>query len=158
MQRLTLAALVEQVGASAGDAGRSLVAAVAQWLHARREHLALEAVASAGLVAVTLTLQVRGRVSLLVAAERSGLPGQWTWKVDEAEFPFVWLQLRDEPQADPYVVCTLDYACAGQRLHDPTGADGVALFAATVGDLAEVRAKMADGRVRTLAAGDVAWR
>jgi hypothetical protein len=162
MQRLPFSALVESLAASQPETGKSddardLAHHVAAWLHDHRNRIVLEAVASAGLEAVTVTLQMKQRVSLLVAGERHGFPGTWTWKVDEAVLPFVWLLVRDEDQPGPYVFCTLDYAVAGRSVALRSGETGTAQFSALIGGRGDVRVQLADGRTVTAAVEDVNW-
>jgi hypothetical protein len=155
--RFTLAELVDRL-ADGSPRDRGLVQRVCECLELFAAFLELEGTTAHGLIDVVVTLQVRDGVSLLVTARHPDLPGEWTWKVKESEFPEVWFHRHREAVTEACVFCVLDFDVAGRRVLLPTGDPGTATARSIVGGVEHVRVRLTDGSVHTFAVADVVYR
>lgn len=155
-ERFSLAELVDWLALD-GPRDRGLVLRTVAWLHENAEHMLIEAAATAGLRDVAATLQIQEHVSWVVTGTRDDQPGEWHWKVAEADFPEVWLRLREEKMTDPTMFCALDLTPAGRPVLLPTGDRGTAVAAVLVAGSQQLRVRLPTGRVHTFPRDDVAF-
>ncbi len=156
-QTVPLSALIDRL---AGDGPRDalFVRAFTAWLHEHASRLRLVVVEELKLRDVVVTFKMKDRVRLIITGYPTDLPGDVTVTVDEREFPFVEVTVAAGPCADPYEICTLDYAPAGRGVRVTSGAhegaQGALVVAATIGGRQENRVRLASGEIVTLS-GDV---
>lgn len=154
--RFTLAELVDRL-ADGSPRDRRLVQRVCECLELFAAFLELEGTTAQGLIDVVATLQVRDGVSLLVTARHPDLPGEWTWKVKEGDFPDVWFHRHPEAVTEACLFCVLDFDVAGRKVLLPTGDPGTATARSIVGGVEHVRVRLTDGSVYTFASADVVF-
>lgn len=157
VERFHFAELVDWLALPEGPRDRALLRRVAVWCSEHGPQLRMEAVESSALQDVVVTLRAEDRVSLVVTGNRADLPGEWTWKVPERDLPEVWLRLREEPLAEPYEFCVLDYVVAGRQVLLPTGDTGTVVVGAFISGVERIRVRLADGAVHSFPAADVVW-
>jgi hypothetical protein len=152
-ERFSLAELVDWLALD-GPRDVSLVLRTIDWLEERRDHIDVEGVTSAAWQDAVLTLQVDGQVSAVLTGHRADLPGEWTWKVREADFPGLMMRWR-EHVAEPVSFCALDLSVRGQTVLLPTGDRAIAQAAVMVGRQWLLRVRCGDGQVRSVPRHDV---
>ena len=112
--RMTLSklamALMEKHG---GDRGRDFVREFSAWFQSKAAWITLEPVERLGLKDVAVTLSMRERVTLVAVGYADNVPGEVSIRVDERDFPMVWLRLERDERPAPYSFCTLDYLPRG---------------------------------------------
>jgi hypothetical protein len=115
-----------------------------------------------GLRDVVLTFQMKEEVKLVITGNSKwDFPGEIAVTVREREFPFVEIELTEQPQVTPYEVCTLDYEFSGRTVSITTGPHagehGTLVVAATIGDCQQNRIRLESGQVITMDGDDLDW-
>jgi hypothetical protein len=139
---------------------RAFVRRISGWLQERAQRIELDVVSHLGLQGVVLTFAMKERVGLVVTGLPPGdLPGEVTLTLAESDFPHVGLRVHASAVADPYEVCTMDYAFAGTRVRvlagRRSGDEGSMIVASTIGLAQSCRVRMDSGEVIALGFADV---
>ena len=135
--------------AGEGPRDEAFVRALSHWLHGRADRISLALVERLALRDVVVTFKMQRRVRLLITGYLpDDLPGEVTVTVDERDFTDVLVSVSDEPRADPYEFCTLDYSLAGRRVGitdgPRAGATGKLVVSATLSGREEHRVQLDD--------------
>lgn len=154
-EHFSLAELVDWLALPEGPRDRALVLRTVGWLHEHRDHLELQTPVQCAWHDVLLTLQVQEQVSAVLTGRRDDVPGEWTWKVAQRDFPDVWLYLRAEPVPEPAGYAAVDYAVQGRPVQLPTGDTAVAQASLLIEGEQKLRVRNAAGQLRVFERGDV---
>jgi len=112
---LSLAALIERLGAGVDRFDEAFARHVADRLHARADHVRVPAVDAIGLEDVVFTLSMDRFMRLIVTGNLPGVHAQVTLRWEEADFPALPVALSADPAAGAYTFATLDFSVRGRK-------------------------------------------
>lgn len=153
-EHFSLAELVDWL-AMDGPRDLSLVLRTVDWLQEHSGHIEVDGLAQVAWQDAVMTLQVDGQVAAVLTGRRADLPGEWTWKVKEADFPGLMLRWREQWIDEPVSFCALDASVRGKAVLLPTGDRAIAQAVLLVDRKWLIRVRGVDGQMRSLPRQDV---
>ncbi|MFO0747035.1 MAG: hypothetical protein U1F43_15435 [Myxococcota bacterium] len=143
---LSLAQLVQQLGAGVDRFDEAFARTVARTLGERAAHVELPTLEAMQLEDVVATLYMDKDLRLVATGNHVATGGACSVRWDESSFPLVPVALVRTPRAAPYTFATLDFSVRGKKARLkvragvlPDGQGVIIRALATIGDQIEYR-------------------